>query len=37
MDFLVHHKDVATVEVTPNHLTLTAPEAYERLGAPRPR
>lgn len=33
MDFLVDHKDVATVEVTPNHLTLTAPEAYERLGA----
>ncbi len=33
MDFLVHHKDVATVEATPNHLTLTAPEAYERLGA----
>ncbi|MCC5976792.1 MAG: dihydroorotase [Salinarimonas sp.] len=33
MDFLVDHKDVATVEVTPNHITLTAPEAYERLGA----
>jgi dihydroorotase len=33
MDFLVDHKDVATVEVTPNHLTLTAPDAYERLGA----
>ena len=27
------HKDVATVEVTPQHLTLAAPEAYERLGA----
>ena len=31
MTFLAHHKDVATVEVTPQHLTLTAPEAYERL------
>jgi dihydroorotase len=25
-------KDVATVEVTPQHLTLSAPECYERLG-----
>ncbi|MEK7356922.1 MAG: dihydroorotase [Bdellovibrionota bacterium] len=25
-------KDVATCEVTPQHLTLTAPECYERLG-----
>jgi len=31
MEFLSHHKDVASVEVTPQHLTLTAPEAYERL------
>jgi len=31
MAFLAHHKDVATVEATPQHLTLTAPEAYERL------
>jgi dihydroorotase len=31
IDFLAEHKDVATVEVTPQHLTLTAPEAYERL------
>jgi len=29
--FLSHNKDVASVEVTPQHLTLTAPEAYERL------
>jgi dihydroorotase len=29
--FLADHKDVATVELTPQHLTLTAPEAYERL------
>jgi len=29
--FLAKHKDVASVEVTPQHLTLEAPEAYERL------
>jgi len=29
--FLAHHKDVASVEVTPQHLTLAGPEAYERL------
>src|ERR1700741_776438 len=29
--FLADHKDVATVEVTPQHLTLAGPEAYERL------
>ena len=32
MDYLVNHKDIATVEVTPNHLTLAAPDCYERLG-----
>ncbi|MGE0725812.1 MAG: dihydroorotase [Alphaproteobacteria bacterium] len=32
MDFLAQHKDVATVETTPQHLTLAAPECYERLG-----
>lgn len=32
MDFLKEHKDVASVEVTPHHLTLEAPECYERLG-----
>ena len=31
IEFLSHNKDVATVEVTPQHLTLTAPDAYERL------
>ncbi|WP_445492140.1 dihydroorotase [Rhodopseudomonas sp. RCAM05734] len=31
-DFLRDHKDVATCEATPHHLTLTAPECYERLG-----
>ena len=29
--FLADNKDVASVELTPQHLTLTAPEAYERL------
>ncbi len=32
MEFLAAHKDVASVEVTPHHLTLAAPECYERLG-----
>ncbi len=32
MDFLEHHKEWASVEVTPHHLTLAAPECYERLG-----
>ena len=31
IEFLSHHKDVASVELTPQHLTLAAPEAYERL------
>ncbi len=31
MDLLADAKDVATVEVTPQHLTLTAPDAYERI------
>ena len=29
--FLAAHKDVASVEFTPQHLTLEGPEAYERL------
>ncbi len=29
---LAQHKDVATCEVTPQHLTLAAPDAYTRLG-----
>ncbi|MBA2127282.1 dihydroorotase [Hyphomicrobium methylovorum] len=33
MTFLADHKAYATVEVTPHHLTLEAPECYERLGA----
>ncbi|MGE0846203.1 MAG: dihydroorotase [Flavobacteriaceae bacterium] len=32
MDFLAGAKDVASVEVTPNHLTLAGPDAYSRLG-----
>ena len=32
MPLLAAHKDIATVEVTPQHLTLAAPECYERLG-----
>jgi dihydroorotase len=30
--FLAAHKDVASVEVTPHHLTMTSPDCYERLG-----
>ena len=33
MAVLKDNKDIATVEVLPQHLTLSAPEAYERLGA----
>jgi dihydroorotase len=33
MEFLADHKDVASVEATPHHLTLAAPHCYERLGA----
>ena len=32
MAYLAGHKDLVTVETTPQHLTLTAPECYERLG-----
>lgn len=32
LHFLRGHKDIATVEVLVNHLTQTAPEAYETLG-----
>jgi len=32
MAFLASHKDVASVEATPHHLTLVAPDCYERLG-----
>ena len=32
MPLLAENKDVATVEVTPQHLTLFAPDCYDRLG-----
>jgi dihydroorotase len=32
MPLLAENKDIASVEVTPQHLTLAAPECYERLG-----
>jgi dihydroorotase len=32
MDFLSQHKDIATVEILPQFLTLSAPECYEKLG-----
>ena len=32
MEFLAQNKDHCTVEVTPQHLTLHAPEAYDKLG-----
>lgn len=33
MELLRDARDIASVEVTPQHLTLVAPEAYERLGS----
>ncbi|WP_238399732.1 dihydroorotase [Alcaligenes faecalis] len=33
MQFLATHKHRVTVEVTPHHLSLQAPECYERLGS----
>ena len=32
MEILAGARDVATIEVTPQHLTLAAPECYDRLG-----
>lgn len=32
MDYLKDQKDIATVEVLPQHLTLFAPDCYDRLG-----
>jgi len=32
IEYLRHHKDVASCEVTPHHLTLDGDEAYRRLG-----
>jgi dihydroorotase len=33
IELLKDHKDVASVEVTPHHLTLEGPECYARLGS----
>ncbi|MEO1191000.1 MAG: dihydroorotase [Pseudomonadota bacterium] len=33
LPLLAAHRDIATVEVTPQHLTLEAPECYETLGS----
>jgi dihydroorotase len=33
LPLLAAHRDIATVEVTPQHLTLHAPDCYERLGS----
>lgn len=32
MEFLAAHKDIATIEVLPNHLSFAAPEIYEKIG-----
>ncbi|MCB2101372.1 MAG: dihydroorotase [Rhodobacterales bacterium] len=32
MAFLKDHHDMVTIEVTPQHLTLSAPDVYQRLG-----
>lgn len=32
VEFLAAHKNIATIEVLPQHLTLSAPDCYERLG-----
>jgi dihydroorotase len=32
IEYLRDHKDVVTCEATPHHLTLAAPDCYERLG-----
>ncbi len=32
MQFLKNHKDIATVEILPQYLTLSAPDCYDRLG-----
>lgn len=32
IELLAGHRDIATVEATPQHLTLAAPEVYDRLG-----
>jgi dihydroorotase len=33
LEYIARHKDIATCEVTPQHLTLAAEDAYPRLGS----
>ncbi len=33
MEYLADHRDVASVEVTPHHLTMAAPDCYQQLGS----
>ena len=33
MEFLASHKDIASIEVTPQHLSLQAPDCYEKYGS----
>ena len=33
MEFLSQHKDIASIEVTPQHLSLSAPDCYEKCGS----
>ena len=33
IEFLSQHKDIASIEVTPQHLTLFAPDCYEEYGS----
>jgi len=33
LEYIAQHKDIATCEVTPQHLTLAAEDAYPRLGS----
>ena len=33
IEFLSQHKDIASVEVTPQHLSLSAPDCYEQYGS----
>ena len=33
MEFLADHKDIASIEVTPQHLSLQAPDCYEKYGS----
>ncbi len=33
MEFLASHKDIVSIEVTPQHLSLQAPDCYEKYGS----